>query len=720
MIARLLITGGAGFIGSNFTRYLLETYPGYRVVVYDKLTYAGNLDNLKDVAERFKDRYAFIQGDICDVRAVEDAVRTHQIDTVVNFAAESVVADTFIPIHYGHGIRLVTVEELFVTYGDKRGVKTGVNGVEIVEPQLPLFALSFHNGMGQWRRITHMTRHRYTGKVVRLRQKWGSVTVTPNHSIYNAEAQLVAADTNPELLAIRKINVDRSRHRDYLDLHLHGIKSVGGLLYAPTADGRSKSRDVYVQQSLQGEALLALMRFLGAYVAEGNALFNKANGGWQVCISNTDLEFLEQLQQDAKLFTNTASSITRREPPNAHQLVFTSHILYLLVTTLCGGRSHEKQVPDALYTLSDEYKHAFLDSYLRGDGNVEDYNTVEARRLTTTSSKLVAGLGLLLSLMDLDYSLSYRDFESQADWRPAYSLRIVSSYDSRTECQYSEHEYDGFVYDLTVEGTHNFAAGIGNIVVHNTHVDRSIMDPAAFIRTDVYGTYVLLEAARKFGLRYHQVSTDEVYGWVPEGSSRETDPLVPRSPYAASKAGGDLLVNAYFVTYGVQTTITRGANNIGPYQYPEKVVPLFVTNAIDNLPLPLYGDGRQQRDYQFVLDHCEAIDLVLHRGEPGEIYNVGTGVEIYNIDMARQILDLLGKPHSLIQHVADRPGHDRRYSLNCDKLIALGWRSHHSFDEALAKTVRWYLDNEWWWRKIKSGEYRAYYRQMYGQRALIS
>ncbi len=265
--------------------------------------------------------------------------------------------------------------------------------------------------------------------------------------------------------------------------------------------------------------------------------------------------------------------------------------------------------------------------------------------------------------------------------------------------------------------------GIDTVVnlAAETHVDRSIMAADAFIKTDVYGTYVLLEAAKKFGIeRYHQVSTDEIYGQVLGGSSKETDPLVPRSPYAASKAGGDLLVNAYFVTHGVQTTITRGANNIGPFQYPEKVVPLFITNAIDNLPLPLYGDGRQQRDYQYVLDHCEAIDLVLHQGQPGEIYNVGTGVETYNIDMARQILDLLGKPYSLIQHVADRPGHDRRYSLNCDKLKALGWQSRHTFAEALEKTVRWYIDNEWWWRKIKSGEYREYYRKMYGQRAVIA
>jgi dTDP-glucose 4,6-dehydratase len=258
----------------------------------------------------------------------------------------------------------------------------------------------------------------------------------------------------------------------------------------------------------------------------------------------------------------------------------------------------------------------------------------------------------------------------------------------------------------------NFAA--------ETHVDRSIMDPDAFIKTDVYGTYVLLEAAREFGLeRYHQISTDEVYGHVPEGSSKETDPAAPRSPYAASKASGDLMVNAYHITYDLPVTITRGANNIGPYQYPEKVVPLFVTNAIDDLPLPLYGDGLQVRDYQFVGDHCEAVDIVLHKGEIGSIYNIGTGTEMPNIEMTHLVLELLGKPESLIQPVRDRPGHDRRYALDVTKICGLGWEPAHSCDEAIEATVRWYVENEWWWRPIKSGEhYQEYYRRQYEGREI--
>jgi dTDP-glucose 4,6-dehydratase len=257
----------------------------------------------------------------------------------------------------------------------------------------------------------------------------------------------------------------------------------------------------------------------------------------------------------------------------------------------------------------------------------------------------------------------------------------------------------------------NFAA--------ETHVDRSILAPDAVITTNVNGTWALLEVAREVGIeRFHQISTDEVYGTIPAPNrSKEGDPLEARSPYSASKAGAEHLVYAYYVTYGLPVTTTRGSNNIGPFHYPEKAVPLFTTNAIDDQPLPIYGDGLQVRDYQYVLDHCQGIDTVLHHGALGEIYNVGTEVETPNIEMAHKILDLLGKPHSLISYVADRAGHDRRYALDCSKLRALGWRSQHSFDSALEKTVRWYQENEAWWRPIKSGEYLEYYHKQYSERS---
>ncbi|HEX6513577.1 MAG TPA: dTDP-glucose 4,6-dehydratase [Chloroflexota bacterium] len=269
----------------------------------------------------------------------------------------------------------------------------------------------------------------------------------------------------------------------------------------------------------------------------------------------------------------------------------------------------------------------------------------------------------------------------------------------------------GLVAELaqTVDAVVNFAA--------ETHVDRSIEDPDAFIHTNVQGTKTLLEAARtRPGCRYLQVSTDEVYGAVLSGHSTESDTLDPRSPYSAAKAGGDLLVRSYFVSYGLDAVITRGANTIGPYQYPEKVVPLFVTNAMDDQPLPIYGQGVAIRDYVYVRDHCEAIDLVLRRGQSGEIYNVGASRELNTIDVADRVLALLGKPASLKRLVEDRPGHDRRYSVDWEKIRALGWQPRHSLDETFAKTVRWYQGHETWWRPIKSGEFAAFYQRWYGER----
>ena len=256
----------------------------------------------------------------------------------------------------------------------------------------------------------------------------------------------------------------------------------------------------------------------------------------------------------------------------------------------------------------------------------------------------------------------------------------------------------------------NFAA--------ETHVDRSIMDPMAFLRTDMEGTFVLLEAVREGAAgRLLQVSTDEVYGSIPKGAADETYPLKPSSPYSSSKAGGDLLCLSYWTTYQTPVTITRGANNIGPYQYPEKVLPLFITNALDDIPLPLYGDGLQVRDYTYVEDHCRGILLALEKGEAGEVYNIGAGNEMRNIDMARFLLAEIGKPESLIQQVKDRPGHDRRYAVDCGKLRALGWQPRYDAAEALRATVRWYAENRWWWEPIKSGgHYKEYYRRQYEER----
>lgn len=251
----------------------------------------------------------------------------------------------------------------------------------------------------------------------------------------------------------------------------------------------------------------------------------------------------------------------------------------------------------------------------------------------------------------------------------------------------------------------------------STHVDRSLMEPDEFLRTDVFGVFTLLEAVKDLKIpRLLHISTDEVYGSVERGSSRESDPLRPSNPYSASKAGGDLLALAYWQTHRTPVLITRSSNNFGPSQYPEKVVPLFITNALEDKPVPLYGDGRNVRDWLYVLDNCTAIDLVLRRGKDGQVYNIGGGHEVENIVLTRQILHLTGKPETLIQPVRDRPGHDRRYSLDSKKVQQLGWAPRYRFGDALAATVAWYREHEAWWRPLKSGEFLAYYEKQYGNR----
>ncbi len=261
--------------------------------------------------------------------------------------------------------------------------------------------------------------------------------------------------------------------------------------------------------------------------------------------------------------------------------------------------------------------------------------------------------------------------------------------------------------------------GIDTIVnfAAESHVDRSISSASSFIDTDMKGVFVLLEASRRFKIRkYIQISTDEVYGTAYQGAFKETDALNPSNPYAASKAGGDRLAYAYWVTYKLPIIITRASNNYGSNQHPEKFIPLFITNALEDKKLPLYGDGKQVRDWIHVEDHCAAIDFLLVHGKDGEVYNIGGGNERYNIDTAHIILDELRKPRSLIEHVKDREGHDRRYALDCNKLMSLGWKAQIKFENGLKDTIEWYKKNEAWWKRIKNGEFMEYYNKQYSHR----
>ncbi|CAM2939573.1 dTDP-glucose 4,6-dehydratase [Paenibacillus sediminis] len=267
------------------------------------------------------------------------------------------------------------------------------------------------------------------------------------------------------------------------------------------------------------------------------------------------------------------------------------------------------------------------------------------------------------------------------------------------------------VFQQGIDVVVNFAA--------ESHVDRSILEPDVFVKTNVFGTQVLLDAAKKYGVtKFVQVSTDEVYGSLGEtGLFSETTPLAPNSPYSASKAGGDLLVRAYHETFGITVNITRCSNNYGPYQFPEKLIPLMISRALNDQPLPVYGDGLNIRDWLYVEDHCSAIDLVIHEGQDGEVYNIGGNNERTNVHIVKTILEQLGKPESLITYVQDRPGHDRRYGIDPTKITTeLGWKPKHSFETGIKETIDWYLNNQEWWMRIQSGEYEQYYEKQYGIR----
>lgn len=335
-----------------------------------------------------------------------------------------------------------------------------------------------------------------------------------------------------------------------------------------------------------------------------------------------------------------------------------------------------------------------------------------------TVNVLVTGGAGFIGSNFVSYALS-----AHSDWhvttldKLTYAGRLENLKDHKNDAR---HRFvQGDVADAAVAAP---LVAEADIIVHfaaETHVDRSIHGAGDFVTTDVYGTFVLLDAARRSSRlqRFVQISTDEVYGSVPDGSSAETDELRPRNPYAATKAGADRLAYSYWATYDVPVIITRASNNYGRRQFPEKIIPLFITNALDSQPVPLYGDGQNVRDWLHVDDHCRAIDLLVERGTPGEVYNIGGGHELTNVELTHRILEILDRPTSLIQPVTDRPGHDRRYSVDTRKLHRVGWTPKVSFDDGLVAVVDWYRSNEWWWRPIKEGDpaFRSYYEKQYGQ-----
>jgi dTDP-glucose 4,6-dehydratase len=576
----------------------------------------------------------------------------------------------------------MTLEELFKRASKENKVRYE-NSVEIIDLKHKNHkVLSYKGGICYWMPIRQISRHKYKNKLVRLRQKWGEIEVTPNHSIYDCNFNMTTPQKNPELLCMRNIN-HISKKEEYL--HFSGLK------------------------------LKALLRILGAYVSEGWTSYNKANGCYYFGIANKSKKWILSLKQDLKLIGHNPN-VTKTKS-DLYQLIISSKEFFDFVRRKTGFGSHGKFIPSFIFQLKKQLQKEFLKAAILGDGETIKNKNYQTIRYKSVSKKLATGLSLLLTLLGYNYSVS-KDKRFNA-----YTLCFGGDYTiSLLNKEYQEIDYDDYVYDVSVDSLENFVCGVGNIVVHNTHVDRSIIEAGSFVRTDVYGTYVLLEAARKHKIaRLVHIGTDEAYGSIEKGSFKEEDSLNPSSPYAASKAAADLLVKSYYLTYNLPVIITRSSNNFGPYQHPEKLIPLFITNAIDSESLPLYGDGMNVRDWLYVMDNCSAIDLVLHKGRIGEVYNIGADNEKTNIEITRMILKLLNKSESLIRLVRDRPGHDRRYALNSSKIKRLGWKTNYEFEEAMRETVDWYMNNEDWWRKIKGGkgEFQEYYHRQYGQRERI-
>jgi dTDP-glucose 4,6-dehydratase len=654
---RLLVTGGAGFIGSNFILYWLKKYPTDKIVNLDKLTYAGNLENLKSIEKN--PNYEFVRGDICNPQLVNSL--TEKTDVIVHFAAESIAENVYIPIYSTTGTKILYFKELWKQQSENnKPIKTEKGEVIFLRGKQTR-ALSYLNG-GQWMPIKAITRHQYKGKIIKLTQKWGIIQATPNHSIYSSSLELTSPAKNPELLVIRNIN---SIHKKL-----------------KRADKR-------------------LLKILAAYITEGNATFNKANGGYIVEIGQKNKEWLEDIGKTVKELFGYNYYISKGKKGKSifYHLQVSNKKFFEYLIDSCGKYCDKKYFPNWIFDIKPELKEYFWKKLLEGDGTKDG-------RYTSTSYKLINQLSLLLTLQRKDFVCFERD---NTKYKKSWEIKtdLQGSHYGLNKKKKTEIDYEGWVYDLEIEKTHNFVCGIGNVVCHNTHVDRSIIDPAPFIKTNIEGTYVLLEAALKNKVKkFHHISTDEVFGALEIGTTEKFNEKTnynPHSPYSASKASSDHLVNAYHITYNLPITISNCSNNFGPYQFPEKLIPLAITNVIEEKKVPIYGDGLYVRDWLYVEDHCRAIDLILQKGKIGKTYLIGGLTEdISNIEIVKKILKIMNKDESVIEFVKDRPGHDRRYAIDWSTINKeLGWSPKNNFDEYLRLTIDWYKNNQDWWKKIK-------------------
>jgi len=842
----LLVTGGAGFIGSNFVHYMLERYSDYRIVVYDKLTYAGRPENLDRVNDN--PRCAFVQGDITDSTAVRAAIRAHDIDTIVNFAAETHVdrsildPDAFVKTDvYGAYVLCEAAKELklerlhhisSVTGDTPLLIRNETTGEVALQPIETLDGLDLRNysvlsldadNQVHFARMRHFIKHPVDEIYEITFNGGGKIRATSEHSVFvfdgaNIIAKPSAAlrsgdmlvtflgdiapeERQPHQFDLQKLLEDyttewlpgsiESRravleragapiqarqlfagfpsdvtgYRIANELIAEGLLEKTGSLYhvteraiADTAQRLVATRWSLIKRQLhlpydQLVVTPFLMQVFGLYLAEGHAAHTEAEREQHATnvtftIGLDEIEELDLLKRCAAEVLGIRASVRQRE--STYQVTYSSLWVHRLFSQF-GVTAETKNLPAWIWSQPCELIVAFFKGY-EGDARVRQNGQ---RQYTSISRALIEQLVWLGRLNDINTRMNSRTIQQVAGAVPPgctvtrkrtfYDLAISSDHARTREagpwrtpmarCLPAEAIRSALKTGMLFQQTRRKKLVGKRLLQQEIAARNDIPEELRQLAHSAIGVAEVRSVERICGnFMVYDVSvpgterffggnvpcllhnTDEVYGPIAQGTFQESDPFRPTSPYAASKAGGELLVMSYFITYGLPITITRGVNTYGPYQYPEKALPLFITNAIDDLPLPLYGDGMQVRDRLYVTDHARAVDMVLQHGKLGEAYNIAADCEKTNIEVARMIVRALGKPESLIQPVKDRAAHDVRYALDTTKLGQLGWEPDVSFIEGFERTIAWYVEHEDWWRPIKTGEYLDYYRKQYVER----
>ena len=684
---KILVTGGAGFIGSNFIHYMLKKYDDVEIVNYDKLTYAGTLDNLKDIEEN--PRYNFVKGDICNAKKVEEVIKKHYISQIINFAAESHVdrsitrPQDFIKTDVFGTFTLLEICRKFdinryiqiSCYDEKTRALTtkGLKTYKELKKGDRVFSLNPKNREIEIKPIQKVIIQHYKGKLIHFNNKRIDLLVTPNHNLFilNSHKTKLLVEL-AEKTSRRSIFYMPEGHwvgkdGEHFDIKGHGKVKIRDLLYILgvfIGDGFT----AYQEKEVETKSGLKREDFLKESRETNTGRFKKIKKKDDYKSKCQSYRIFFDIPENDKCRKKVEKTLRNlgikyycHKGEAGEHLYFTSKA-YMDFFNQCGQGAKNKHIPRWALDYSPKYLAYLFNGLMDSDGHDgKIYHTI-SKRLTSDFAELCIKLSLKPSIHKRHTTsfINGRKIEGGA-----YYIFVASTSKSIGRHKCKAVNYNGTIWCLKVKDNKNF------IVERNG-------------RFDFCG------------------NTDEVYGSIGKGSFKETDLLNPSSPYSSSKASADLLVNSYHITYDLPALITRSSNNYGPYQYPEKLIPFFIINTLQNKKLPIYGDGKQVRDWLYVEDNCRAIDLVRMEGKNGEIYNVGADNEHTNIEITNIILKELKKPTSLIKHVTDRPGHDRRYSLDSSKIKKLGWKPEKSqdFENTMRQTVQWYVKNEWWWKKL--------------------